>query len=163
MLKVKSVLDVTGFPFGAAVLSKYPIINAKTFFTYSDADEIGTTEVQINVGGMIFNVFNSHPDGSYDAKLAHIEILMERINGKTNVISLGDFNWREDSIYYNMSVAVLQDVWLVKWPTGVDDNGLDESDRIEHIFVSNTFTVLDAGFIEDPQSDHPAQWAEIEW
>ena len=25
------------------------------------------------------------------------------------------------------------------------------------------YILEDAGFIEDPQSDHPAQWAEIEW
>lgn len=43
---------VTG-TFGAAILSRFPIINAKTIFTYSDEDEIGTTEVQIRVGSTI--------------------------------------------------------------------------------------------------------------
>jgi len=153
---------VTG-TFGAAVLSQFPITNAKTIFTYSDEDEIGTTEVQIRVGATTFNVYVSHPAGSDYAKLAHIEGLMDRISGKSNVISMGDFNSREDSIYYNMSVAILQDAWLAKWPTGVDDNSLDMSDRIDHIFVSLSFTVLETRYITDPQSDHPAQWTEIQF
>ena len=149
----------------AAVLSRYPIINAKTFFTYSDEDEIGTTEVQVRIGTTTFNVFVSHPAGSDDAKLAHISGLMDRIGAKTHVISMGDFNSREDSVYYNMSVSVLQDTWLEIWPTGVDDNSLDMSDRIDHIFVSIDFTVLETRFIPipDSQSDHPALWTDISY
>ena len=62
-----------------------------------------------------------------------------------------------------MSVAILQDAWLAKWPSGVDDNSLDMSDRIDHIFVSLSFTVLETRYITDPQSDHPAQWTEIQF
>ena len=155
---------VTG-TFGAAVLSRFPISNATTIFTYSDEDEIGTTEVQITVGTLIFNVFVSHPAGSDDAKLAHIEGLMDRISGRSNVISMGDFNSRENSIYYNMSVSVLQDAWLAKWPTGIDDNSLDMSERIDHIFASTSFTILDTRYITGPnsQSDHPALWTEIQF
>ncbi len=161
---------VTG-TYGAAVLSKYPIIRGKTIFTYSDEDEIGTTEVKIKVDGIIFNVYINHPSGSDDVKLAHMETLMDRIEGKDYVISMGDFNTREGSLYYNMSVAVLQDVWLTKWPTGIDNNGVGvdklrevfDQDRIDHIFVSNNFNITMARYILDPQSDHPALWAVIEW
>ncbi|MHA1804146.1 MAG: endonuclease/exonuclease/phosphatase family protein [Promethearchaeota archaeon] len=151
---------VTG-TYGAAVLSKYPIISAKTIFTYSDEDEIGTTYVQIMIGNEIFNVFVNHPAGSKEAKLAHVEALLAQIDGKENVISMGDFNSREGSIYYEMQASVLKDVWRARWPSGIDDNGLDMRRRIDHIFVSNEFIVVEARFIMDPQSDHPALWAEI--
>lgn len=105
----------------------------------------------------------NHPAGSDEAKLAHIEGLMDRLSSKTNVISMGDFNSRENSIYYNMSVSFLQDVWLTQWPTGVDDNVLDMSDRIDHVFVSLSFTILETRFITDSQSDHPALWTEIQF
>jgi len=153
---------VTG-TFGAAILSRYPIINAKTFFTYSDTDEIGTTEAQVKVGATIFNIYVSHPAGSDDAKLAHIQALMERINDKTNVISMGDFNSRENSTYYNESVSVLKDVWLNKTSGGVVGPSFDLSERIDYIFVSPSFTVLEAWYITDPQSDHPALWTEIQF
>ncbi|MHA1763147.1 MAG: endonuclease/exonuclease/phosphatase family protein, partial [Promethearchaeota archaeon] len=151
---------VTG-TYGAAVLSKYPIISAKTIFTYSDVDEVGITYVQILIGNEIFNVFVNHPAGSKEAKLAHVEVLLGQIDGKEDVISMGDFNSREGSIYYEMQAAVLKDVWRARWPSGIDDNGLDMRRRIDHIFVSKEFTVIEARFIIDPQSDHPALWTEI--
>lgn len=151
---------VTG-TYGAAILSKYPIISAKTIFTYSDEDEIGTTYVQIQVGIEIFNVFVNHPAGSHEAKLAHIEGLLKQIEGKENVISMGDFNSREGTIYYEKQAAILKDVWRAKWPSGIDDNGLDMRRRIDHIFISQEFIVVEARFILDPQSDHPALWTEI--
>ncbi|MFX1306097.1 MAG: endonuclease/exonuclease/phosphatase family protein [Promethearchaeota archaeon] len=153
---------ITG-TFGAAVLSRYPIINAVTFFTYSDEDEVGTTEVQIRVGSILFNVYINHPSGSADVKQAHMETLMNRISGKTNVISMGDFNSRNNTIYYNMSIAVLQDAWENALSRGVDGNSFDLADRIDHIFISTTFTVLETRYINVPESDHPAVWTEIQF
>lgn len=115
------------------------------------------------MGATIFNVYISHPAGSDEAKLAHIQALMVRINNKTNVISMGDFNSRENSTYYNASVAVLQDVWLTKLSGGVDGPSFDLLERIDHIFVSFSFTVLEAWYITDPQSDHPALWTDIQF
>ncbi|TKJ24179.1 MAG: hypothetical protein CEE43_00415 [Promethearchaeota archaeon Loki_b32] len=153
---------VTG-TYGAAVLSRFPIINAKTFFTYSDVDEVGTTEVQIKVGTTIFNVYVSHPAGSDEVHLAHMQALMDRISGKTNVISMGDFNAENDTIYYGMSIAVLQDVWVTAASRGVDGTSLVLSERIDHIFVSLSFTVSETRYISVPESesDHPALWTEI--
>ena len=88
---------------------------------------------------------------------------MDRISGKTNVISMGDFNSQENSTYYNASVAVLQDVWLTKLLGGIEGPSYDVSERIDHIFVSLTFTVLEAWYITDPQSDHPTLWTEIQF
>jgi len=145
---------VTG-TYGAAILSKFPIISAETFFTYSDEDEIGTTQVQILVGSTILNVFNNHPAGSGDAKLAHMQALMTRVNASTNVISMGDFNTREDTLYYNMSVATLVDSWREINPP--------VPDRIDFIFLDTSFSVDDVGVISMPlsYSDHDTYWAEI--
>ena len=153
--------------FGAAILSRYPIISSQSISSYSDEDEIGTSYVQIQVGERVFNVFNSHPDGSGEAKLAHIEAVMDIIESENldNVVSMGDFNSRENSIYYNASVAVLKDTWLSVYPTGIDDSGLNMTDRIDHIFVSQDFTVESAFYIPNPESqtDHPVYWATISW
>ncbi|TFG00873.1 MAG: endonuclease/exonuclease/phosphatase family protein [Promethearchaeota archaeon] len=151
--------------YGAAVLSKFPIISAETFFTYSDRDEIGTADVDILVGSTIFNVFINHPCCDDDPFLAHMEELMTRVNASTNVISMGDFNNEQTTIYYQMINETLKDTWLDKWPTGVDtENNINMTDRIDHIFVSPGFNVLDARCIpkNQSQSDHPAFWAEIE-
>lgn len=148
--------------FGTALLSKYPIISTLSFYTYSDKDEIGTVEVQIRVGTEIFNVYVSHPDGTDEAKLTHITTLMDRIGSKNRVISMGDFNFHQFSEYYNITSPPLQDAWLTMFPTAVG-YGLNMTDRIDHIFLSSDITVIDARYIVDPQSDHPAHWAEIQW
>ncbi len=153
---------VTG-TYGAAILSRFPIINAKTIFTYSNIDEIGTTEVQIRIGATIFNVYVNHPAGSDDAKSAHMQALLDRISGKINVISMGDFNFKNDSTYYDDITAELQDTWVNASSRGVDGASYDLSERIDHIFVSFSFTVLETRFINVPESDHPALWTEIQF
>jgi endonuclease/exonuclease/phosphatase family metal-dependent hydrolase len=153
---------VTG-TYGTAVLSRFPIINANVFFTYSDIDEIGTTEVQIRVGATIFNVFVNHPAGGDDAHLAHMQALMNRVTGKSNVISIGDFNTEPESIYYNMSVAVLKDAWVNASSQVVEGSTFDLSERIDFIFISHSFTVLETRYLNYPASDHPAVWTELQF
>ncbi len=153
--------------FGAAILSRYPIISSQSIFSYSNVDEIGTSYVQIQVGDRVFNVFNNHPAGSDEAKLAHIEAVMNIIVSESldNVVSMGDFNSRENSTFYNASVSVLQDTWLSVYPTGIDDSGLNMTRRIDHIFVSQEFSVESAIYIPNPESqtDHPVYWVTISW
>ncbi|MFX0005945.1 MAG: endonuclease/exonuclease/phosphatase family protein [Promethearchaeota archaeon] len=153
---------VTG-TYGTAVLSKYPIISAKTIFTYSNVDEIGTTEVQIRVGATTFNIYVNHPAGSDAAHLAHMQTLMAQIGVKTNVISMGDFNTEPDSIYYNMSVAVLKDAWVNASLSGVEGASFNISERIDHIFVSHSFIVTETRYLNYLASDHPALWTELQF
>lgn len=166
---------VTG-TYGCAVLSRYPILHAETIFTYSNVDEIGTAYVQIeflnfesDLNGVGYrtetaNVYISHPAGSHEAKLAHIEAIMNHIDGKDNVISMGDFNSRPNSIYYNYSVAELKDTWVVANESTIigSTEDFEIERRIDHIFVSNDFEVLKTQYITEPQSDHPALWTEID-
>jgi endonuclease/exonuclease/phosphatase family metal-dependent hydrolase len=118
--------------------------------------------VQIQVGTDIFNVYISHPDGGNNAKLAQITTLMDRIGSKNRVISMGDFNFEKDTEYYNLTSPPLQDAWFTIFPSGFG-YGLNMSDSIDHIFLSSDITVIDAHYNIDPQSDHPAHWAEIQW
>ena len=132
---------------------------------FSDEDEIGTVHVQITVGDTIFDVFNSHPDGSDDAKLIHSQTLMSHIGFLSNVISMGDFNSRENSTYYNASTAVLIDSFLYLYPDHFDENGVNRTRRIDHIFVSPKFIIKEAHYISSPESqtDHPVHWIVIEF
>jgi endonuclease/exonuclease/phosphatase family metal-dependent hydrolase len=88
---------------------------------------------------------------------------MDRIGIKTNVISMGDFNTEPDTIYYNMSVAVLKDAWENATIRGIDGDSYDISERIDHIFVSLSFTVLETRYLNYPVSDHPAVWTELQF
>jgi len=157
---------VTG-SFGTAVLSKYPLSNCVSFFTFSDQEEIGTAQAEIGVGGRRFTIFNVHPDGSDEVMRTLIEAVLERAAGKENVIALGDYNLREGEDAYQLIDGVYKNAWMDAYPTGIDDKGLDMSGRrrIDHVFVSPHLEVRNPVYLPAPGSrtDHPAHWTEIVW
>ena len=157
---------VTG-TYGTAILSKYPLENPRSVFTFSDQDEIGTAEAEITVGGTRFTLFNVHPAGSDEAKLVFARRLVERADQKDNVIALGDYNLRGWEEPYLLIEAGYKNAWMDAYPSGVDDQGLDMSgdERIDHIFVSPHLKILDPVYVLPPgsQTDHPVHWADILW
>ena len=150
---------------GVAILSKYPITNATTVYHYNenvDRKQTATTECLIEVGNHIYTVYNTHAFGRSSTKEILQNDILNRVSGKSNVIFMGDFNFKPFTSPYNLTTEVLSDSWWVKWPTGEDNQGYNNSQDIELIFVSADIVVTDCQFITDPQSDHPAYWATIQ-
>ena len=157
---------ITG-TYGTAILSKYPLENPRSVFTYSDQDEIGTAEAEISVAGKKFSIFNVHPDGSDEAKMAFATNLIERAGTQSDVIAIGDYNLRGWEEPYRLIDESYKNAWMDVYPSGIDDQGLDMSgpNRIDHIFVSPHLTVNNPVYLLPPESwtDHPVHWAEISW
>jgi endonuclease/exonuclease/phosphatase family metal-dependent hydrolase len=157
---------VTG-TFGTAILSKYPLENPRTAFTFSDTDEIGTAEAEITVGGRIFTIYNVHPDGSDAAMLAFAKSLLERSRDKANVIALGDYNLRDDEEAFQLIATVYTNAWTSVYPSKIGADGTDMSgkNRIDHIFFSPILRARNPVYVLPPASatDHPVHWAEIYW
>ncbi|MCL4270590.1 MAG: endonuclease/exonuclease/phosphatase family protein [Anaerolineales bacterium] len=157
---------VTG-TYGTAILSKYPLQNTRTAFTYSDKDETGIAEAEIEVDGARFTIYNVHPDGSDTSMLAFAESLLARSQGKPYVIALGDFNLRDYEEAYQRIDSVYTNVWTSTYPTEISDAGVDMSgeNRIDHIFLSDDLTARNPVYILPPESttDHPVHWTEITW
>jgi endonuclease/exonuclease/phosphatase family metal-dependent hydrolase len=155
---------VTG-TFGTAILSRYPLRNTRVSFTYSDTDEIGTAEAEIEAGGRTFTIYNVHPDGHADAMMSFARSLVERTAGKANVIALGDYNIREGSDAWPLLDAALTEAWASVYPSRVGPDGKDMKGRIDHIFVSRNLAVQNPTYVLPPQSatDHPMHWAEVTW
>lgn len=153
--------------YGTAVLSKYPLQNPKSIFSYSDQDEIGTVEVELELGGMILTIYNVHPDGSDPAMLAFARVLLDRLEEKPYVIALGDFNLRDYEEAYQLIDSRLTNAWTSVYPSKISPDGVDMSgeNRIDHIFFSSNLEVRDPEYILPPESatDHPVHWAEIIW
>lgn len=157
---------VTG-TYGTAILSKYPLENTHTVFSYSDRDEIGTAEAEIEVNGRRFTIYNVHPDGSDTAMLVFADTLLERSREKPYVIALGDYNLRDYEEAYQRIDNVYTNAWTSVYPSEISPDGVDMSgdNRIDHIFVSPALRARNSVYLLPPESttDHPVHWAEIFW
>lgn len=157
---------VTG-TFGTAILSKYPLQNTRSVYTFSDSDEIGTAEAEIEVNGQRFTIYDVHPDGSDTAKLTFVNSLIERSRDKSNVIALGDYNLRDYEEAYQRMASVYTNAWTSVYPSKIGADGTDMSggNRIDHIFISSGLHVRNPIYLLPPASatDHPVHWAEIYW
>ena len=157
---------VTG-TYGTTLLSKYPLHNTRTVFSYSDKDEIGTTAAEVEVGGRQFTIYDVHPDGSDTAMLVFAQTLLERSKDEPYVIALGDYNLRDYEEAYQLIDSVYTNAWTSVYPSEVGPDGTDMSgdNRIDHIFFSPVLGVRDPVYILPPDSatDHPVHWAEIYW
>lgn len=146
--------------YGCAILSKFPISNALSFFAYSDEEQVGSAQAQITVGTRVFNVFVNHPSGDEDiTTIYQAQEMVSRTSSLSDVIYMGDFNFRAYSAEYNITIgAGLADSWKTRY-------GLPTEDRIDHIFLRPysipSFMVIQAHYVEEGQSDHPAYWIEI--
>jgi len=82
---------ITG-TYGTTILSKYPLENTRSVFMYSDTDETGLAEAEVEIGGAASTVYDVHPDSSDPAMVAFAQTLLARSNNQPNVIAMGDYN-----------------------------------------------------------------------
>ncbi len=151
---------------GVALLSKYPILNPRTIYHYNevvDRKQTVTIEAEIVVGSRTFTIYNTHTYGRTSTKSILQSDVLNIADGISNVIFMGDFNFRPFTEPYNLTTDVLDDSWWLRWPTGSDSLGNNNSRMIDHIFVSSGTTIMDCQYVFDPQSDHPAYWVDILW
>lgn len=147
--------------FGIALLSRYPIENPRTFYMYSEGEQTATIWAQVTVDGHLFNVFVTHLGNG--GPIVQQQAILGEVQGVQDVILMGDFNFRPDTEQYRITLELLEDAWLVRWPSGVDDQGLDPDRRIDHVFLTPGTQVLDARYLLSPASDHPAEVVQIGW
>ena len=152
---------VTG-TFGIALLSDYSIEQPRTHFLYSEGEQVAVIEAEITVGEQDYTVFVTHLGNG--GPMIQQEQFLELVEGKENVIAMGDWNFRPHEEQYALTTALLDDTWTLKWPEWEDDEGQNPQKRkIDYIFVTPDIRVLDAEFVDDPASDHPAVSATIWW
>ena len=139
---------VTG-TYGTAILSKYPLEDTRTVFSYSDTDEIGIAQAEIEVDDRRITIYDVHPDGSETAKLVFARTLLDQSRDKPYVIALGDYNLRDEEEPYQLIGSVFTNAWTSVYPSEIGLDGLDMSgeNRIDHIFVSPALGVRNPIYI----------------
>jgi endonuclease/exonuclease/phosphatase family metal-dependent hydrolase len=172
--------------YGTAILSRFPLRNPRSFFTFSDQDEVGTAVAEIQVGGKTIGFFNSHPSGHRPSR-SQAEELVRQLRPYDYAIAVGDFNATTRDASYRILAAHLKDSWAERHPTGVGklhpqlrprgatrahgssgqiapgEDTISLPDRIDHIFLSAPFRVVESYYLPAPdsQTDHPAHWAAV--
>lgn len=147
--------------FGIALLSKYPIQNPNTFYMYSEGEQTASIVAQITVGGEEINLIVTHLGNG--GPMVQQEAILHEVNALDKVVLMGDFNFRPESDQYQATVSVLNDAWLLKWRGEASGRTQIPDNRIDHIFVSPAFDIVDAYYLTGPQSDHPAMVAELDY
>jgi endonuclease/exonuclease/phosphatase family metal-dependent hydrolase len=149
---------VTG-TFGIALLSRYPIAAARTFYLPSTGEQTGAIVAQISVGEKSYHVVVTHLGNG--GPIIQQRDVLKLVAGKPNAILLGDFNLTPADEAYRLTVAGLEDAWLAARERNVGSERLDLDDRIDHVFVSPGTRVLRAEYRRAGASDHPVLCAEI--
>ncbi len=157
---------VTG-TYGTAILSKFPLENPRSVFIYSDKDETGVAEAEVNIDGQRFTIFNVHPDSSNPAMLVFAQTLVRRALAQPNAIALGDYNLLDYKEAYQVIDNELVNAWTSVYPSKIGPHGMDMSgrNRIDHIFFSPHLWANNPVYVLPPESatDHPTHWADIFW
>ncbi|MDF1513917.1 MAG: endonuclease/exonuclease/phosphatase family protein [Anaerolineae bacterium] len=147
--------------FGIALLSKYPIESAKTFYMVSIGEQTAAIHARIQLSGHPVNVIITHLGNG--GPMEQQQAILDYIQNLENVILIGDFNFRPDSEQYVLTTISLEDAWLVQENPAESGPELDPSRRIDHIFVTPGTPVMQSRYIVSSQSDHPALWADLTW
>lgn len=155
---------VTG-TYGTAILSKFPLENTRSIFTYSNQDEVGTTFAEITYNGKTIGVACVHPCGNDNSDQAFTDTLIETLSEYEYIVSMGDYNMRETEACYSQIAQTLNDSWKELWSNPGEANAPDVSDRIDYIFLNKNFKVIKSEYIPSPQSetDHPAHWCVVQF
>ncbi|MHA1324838.1 MAG: endonuclease/exonuclease/phosphatase family protein [Candidatus Helarchaeota archaeon] len=151
--------------FGLALLSKYPIEHALTFYVYSIGEQIACIEAAITINTTTFNIFVAHPAGP--EPVTQQQQMLSRIAGKNNVIFLGDFNFEPLTEPYNLTTALLNDSWEIASSQIIGSLPPDwvtrfPNERIDHIFVSPGTVITSCKYFGGSASDHPAALIELQ-
>jgi endonuclease/exonuclease/phosphatase family metal-dependent hydrolase len=148
---------VTG-TFGIALLSRYRLENPRTFFMYSSGEQTAAIEAQITVKGKKYTLLVTHLGNG--GPIIQQQQVLSRLAGQTNVIAMGDFNFKPATEQYRLTLQTLQDAWVqVGSPLPAS---LDPTKLIDHFFVSPGMPVSLVRYVDSPVSDHPLLMMEIQ-
>ena len=157
--------NTTAGTYGTAILSRYPISNPRTFYTFSDVDEVGSAVAEVKIKGETILFFSNHPAGSDRVMNDFVDAVMAESGKHKHVIAVGDYNFTAREPYYAKLSSAIRDSAEKLGEDKVNKygSGKNLADQIDHIFISDSIEVLESHYLEPPKSetDHPAHWSVL--
>ncbi len=130
------------------------------FYLHSIGEQTAVIEAEIRVNGEAYHVYVTHL-GNGGPTSQQREVL-ELVAGQTNVILMGDFNFRPGAEPYRLTLERFDDAWVTARERQVDPPDQDIERRIDHVFVSRGAAVARAEYLDAGASDHPGVVVEID-
>ena len=143
--------------FGIALLSRYPLENPQTFYMYSTGEQTAAITADVKVNEKTWHILVTHLGN--DGPMIQQQQVLSVLEGKENVILMGDFNFNQTSEQYALTLQSLESAWTAA--EEADADGLEVAKMIDHVFVSPGVKVLAVDTIVAPVSDHPGLLVEI--
>lgn len=147
--------------FGIALLSRYPIEAVETFYMHSLGEQTATIAARVRVGERTFNVYVTHLGNG--GPLVQQTAILDWVRGQSDVIMMGDFNFRPETEQYRLTTLEFADAWVAQTEAAIIEPGFNPERRIDHIFVTPGTQVARTRYLLSPHSDHPALWADVTW
>lgn len=151
---------VTG-TFGIALLSRYPIEDPRTFYLFSEGEQAAVIVAKVTVAGKTYKILVTHLGNG--GPLEQQNEVLRLATGLSDVLLLGDFNFRPDKEQYRVTTGLLEEAWTKRWPSGEDASGSTQPRRIDYVFVLPGTEVLNAEYVDTQTSDHPVLVVQIAW
>jgi len=146
--------------FGDALLSRYPIENPRTFYLYSEGEQVAVVEADITVDDQTFKIYVTHLGNG--GPIFQIRQMLDLMRGQSNVVAMGDFNFRPYEEQYNLAIAEFDDAYVHAETQNIPSD-FDLEERIDHVFVSPGMQILYVEYLTEPESDHPGLFVELGW
>ncbi len=165
----QSIID-RGSPYGNAVLSKYPIVDAETIsleagdFNEDERSEARSiAKVIIDINGQKIMVLVSHFGLAASEKRIAVETIKKLLaKSDYSCVLMGDLNMTPDEPLIQELKCILKDTAPEEidesWYTHSSD---EPSRKIDYIFVDKTIKVEKAKALESEASDHKPYYADI--
>jgi endonuclease/exonuclease/phosphatase family metal-dependent hydrolase len=170
-------LKIGPFQYGTAILSRYPILAVNNhplpnkINLWDLSEPRGLLETIINVNGENVHFFNTHLAVRSDLQPIQVDEIFKLTREKKKSIIVGDFNTLPDNVSVQKLSKQYADVFQTLDLTNITTfPGSSQSTtgepaktakRIDYIFASRDFKVLDAQNMMTPASDHLPITAEL--
>jgi endonuclease/exonuclease/phosphatase family metal-dependent hydrolase len=144
--------------FGDALLSRYPNKAARTYYLYSEGEQVAVVQADVLLGDQTYRVYVNHFGNG--GPMVQAQQLLDLVRGQTNAIIIGDFNFRPYEEQYALITAEFDDAYEIAVQKNIPAD-FDPQERIDHVFVSPGIEVLYVEYLTEPESDHPGLFVEV--
>ncbi len=146
-------MQILNWQYGNAILSKYPIAEYEVYQLPSKGEQRTLLRAGLNVHGRRISFYTTHLGLDKDERDMQIQEIVKLISGDGNYILSGDFNSRVDKL--GLILESSRD--CADFADDVDKatfEGKGMSERIDYIFVSQDFDIIQYDVLDSDASDH---------